>query len=143
MKCSFYLHSLEKLSPDDLEEFKVHKHRFKLHYIYREFTIDFFKVDLSSIPKGTFSLSFRKFTPHVMGFWLTYHVNLGLSARALWEVHGVKISHVMVSKYAKTASFILKPFVDDFDYKPTNYLAADETYIKIKGVTHFFPIDIL
>lgn len=149
MKCSFYINSLKKLSPDDLEEFKEHKHKFKLHYIYREFTIDFFKVDLSSIPKGSFGLSFRKFTPHVMGLCLTYHVNLALStratARALWEVHGVKISHVMVSKYAKTASFIVKPFVDDFDYKPTNYLAADETYIKIKGVTHYvwFVMDAL
>ncbi len=149
MKCSFYLDSLKNLSPDDLEEFKAHKHRFKLHYIYREFTVDFFKVDLSSIPKGSFSLSFRKFTPHVMGLCLTYHVNLGLStratARALWEVHGVKISHVMVSKYAKTAAFIVKPFVDDFDYKPTNYLAADETYVKIKGVTHYvwFVMDAL
>lgn len=149
MKCPFYLDSLKKLSSDDLEEFKVHKHRFKLHYIYREFTVDFFKVDLSSMPKGSFSLSFRKFTPHVMGLCLTYHVNLGLStratARALWEVHGVKISHVMVSKYAKTASFIVKPFVDDFDYKPTNYLAADETYVKIKGVTHYvwFVMDAL
>lgn len=148
-KCSFYLNSLEKLSPEDLEEFKENKHKYKLHYIYREFTIDFFKVDLSSMPKGSFGLSFRKFSSHVMGLCLTYHVNLGLStratARALWEIHGVKISHVMVSKYAKTASVIVKPFVDDFDYKPTNYLAADETYVKIKGVTHYvwFVMDAL
>lgn len=149
MKCSFYLDSLSRLSPDDLEEFKRAKYKFKLHYIYREFTIDFFKVDLSSMPKGSFSLSFRKFSPHVMGLCLTYHVNLGLStratARALWEVHGVKISHVTVSRYAKTASVIVKPFVDNFDYEPTNYLAADETYIKIKGITHYvwFVMDAL
>jgi transposase-like protein len=148
-KCSFYLDSLKKLSPKDLEEFKEDKQKFKLHYIYREFTIDFFKVDLSSMPKGSFSLGFRKFSPHVMGLCLTYHVNLGLStratARALWEIHQVKISHVMVSKYAKTAATIVKPFVDDFDYKPTNYLAADETYVKIKGVTHYvwFVMDAL
>ena len=149
MKCPFYLDSLGKLSPEDLKEFKEAKYKFKLHYIYREFTIGFFKVDLSSMPKGSFSLNFRKFSPHVMGLCLTYNVNLGLStratARALWEVHGVKISHVMVSKYAKTAAAIVKPFVDDFDYKPTNYLAADETYVKIKGVTHYvwFVMDAL
>ncbi|MBZ2174718.1 transposase [Schnuerera sp. xch1] len=51
----------------------------------------------------------------------------------------------MISKYAKTAATIFKPFVDDFDYKPTNYLAADETYVKIKGVTHYvwFVMDAL
>lgn len=148
-KCSFYLDSLKKLSPEELEEFQNDKQKFKLHYIYREFTIDFFKVDLSSMPKGTFSLDFRKFSPHVMGLCLTYHVNIGLStratARALWEIHQVKISHVMVSKYAKTAAAIVKPFIDDYDYKPSNYLAADETYVKIKGVTHYvwFVMDAL
>ena len=43
----------------------------------------------------------------------------------------------MVSIYAKTAAAIVKPFVDSFDYKPSNYLAADETYVKVKGVKHY------
>ncbi len=29
--------------------------------------------------------------------------------------------------------YCVKPFVDSYDYKPTNYLAADETYTKVKG----------
>lgn len=136
-KCSFYLNSLSRLSPEDLEEYKKDKHKFKLHYIYREFTTDFFDVDLSSMPKGATSLNFRNFSSHIMGLCLTYHVNLGLSTRktahALWEIHGVKISHVMISKYAITAAALVKPFVDSYDYKPTNYLAADETYTKVKG----------
>ena len=43
----------------------------------------------------------------------------------------------MVSKYSKTAAFIVNLFDGNFGYKPTNYLSADETYIKIKNVTHF------
>ncbi|TLN00242.1 DDE-type integrase/transposase/recombinase [bacterium] len=140
-KCSFYLQALSKLSPDDLEEYKVDKHKFKLHYIYREFTIDYFKVDLASMPKGCVNLTFRNFSPHVLGLCLTYLVNLGLStratSRALWEIHGVRISHVTVSKYAKTAAALIKPFVDNYDHNPTNLLAADETYIKVKGVRHY------
>jgi transposase-like protein/ssDNA-binding Zn-finger/Zn-ribbon topoisomerase 1 len=139
--CSFYLDSLRKLSPEDLAEYQKDKHKFKLHYIYREFTIDFFKMDLSSLPKGATNLSFRNFSSHIMGLCLTYNVNLGLStratARALWEVHGVKISHATVANYAKTAAALVKPFVDNYDYKPTNYLAADETYTKVKGVRHY------
>jgi transposase-like protein/rubredoxin len=139
--CSFYLDSLRKLSPEDLAEYQKDKHKFKLHYIYREFTIDFFKMDLSSLPKGSTNLTFRNFSSHILGLCLTYNVNLGLStratARALWEVHQVKISHVTVSNYAKTAAALVKPFVDNFDYKPTNYLAADETYTKVKGVRHY------
>ena len=139
--CSFYINSIKNLSPEEFAEYQKDKHKFKLHYIYREFTTDYFKVDLNSMPKGAVNLTFRNFSPHIMGLCLTYHVNLGLStratARALWEVHQVKISHVMVSKYAKTAAAIVKPFVDNYDYTPTNYLAADETYTKVKGVRHY------
>ena len=41
----------------------------------------------------------------------------------------------MVSNCARTAAvIIIRPFVDSYDYNPSNELAADETYIKIKGV---------
>lgn len=140
-KCSYYLNALKNLSREDYSEYQQDKHKFKLHYIYREFTVDFFKVDLSSMPKGSVNLTFRHFSPHILGLCLTYLVNLGLStrrtSRALWEIHGVKISHVMVSKYAKSAAALVQPFVDSYDYKPTNYLSADETYIKVKGIKHY------
>jgi len=140
-KCTFYLNALKKLSTEDLSEYKKDKHKFKLHYIYREFTIDFFKVDLSTMPKGSVNFTFRNFSPHVLGLCLTYLVNLGMStratSRALRDIHGVVISHVTVSKYARTAAALVKPFVDNYDYKPTNYLAADETYTKVKGVRHY------
>lgn len=148
-KCSFYLHNLKNLSPEDLKEYDEEKSKFRLHYIYREFTIDFFKIDLKSIPEKLSTLSFRRFSPHVLGLCLTYHVNLGLStratSRAMWEVHQVKISHVMISRYAKTAAAIVKPFVDNYDYRPSQYLAGDETYIKIKGIRHYiwFVMDAL
>jgi transposase-like protein/ssDNA-binding Zn-finger/Zn-ribbon topoisomerase 1 len=147
--CSFYLDNLNKLSPEDLAEYQQDKHKFKLHYIYREFTTDYFKMDLSSLPKGATNLTFRNFSSHIMGLCLTYNVNMGLStrttARALLEVHGVNISHATVANYAKTAAALVKPFVDDYDYKPTNYLAADETYTKVKGVRHYvwFVMDAL
>ena len=120
--------------------FNVHKckpEKFKLHYLYREFKIDFFKVDLYSLPKNASSLQFRKFSPHIMGLCLTYLVNCGMSTRAtsrvMREVHGVKISHTQIANYATTVAYCIKPFVDSYDYKPTNYLAADETYTKVKG----------
>lgn len=139
--CEFYKHSINALSKEDFEEYKLHPERFKLRYYYREFTTDFFKVDLCTMPKGSVNFTFRNFSPHILGLCLTYHVNLGLStratARALWEIHQVKISHVMVSKYAKSAAALVKPFVDNYDYKPTNFLSGDETYVKIKGIRHY------
>lgn len=76
-----------------------------------------------------------------MGLCLTYHVNLKLSTRqtahALAEIHSIKISHTMVANYALTAATVIKPFVDTFDYRPSNILSVDETYIKVKGIRHY------
>lgn len=147
--CSYYKNALVSLSKDDLQEYNANPERFKLHYIYREFKIDFFKIDLYSLPKNASSLQFRKFSPHIMGLCLTYLVNCGLSTRKtsdiLREVHGVKISHTQIANYATTASYCLKPFVDSYDYKPTNFLAADETYTKVKGSRRYvwFVIDAI
>jgi transposase-like protein len=139
--CSFYRHSLSSLSDVDRAEYEQHPGRFKLHYIYREFVTDFFAMDLSSMPGKNVNFQFRKFSPHILGLCLTYVVNLGLStrmtARALLDIHGVRISHAMVARYVHTASAIVATYVNDYDYKPTNYLAADETYVKVKGVNHY------
>lgn len=93
------------------------------------------------MPEGTVNFNFRKFSPHIMGLCLTYVVNCGLSTRqtrdVMRDVHGVIISHAIIAKYVRTASAMVQPFVQDFDYKPTNYLAADETYIKVKGANHY------
>lgn len=134
-KCPFYLHNLKKVKKEHLIE---EKSKYKLHYIYREFTIDFFRMDLNSLPKNASSLKFSKFDKNVMGLCLTYKVNLGLSLRktaeALKEIHGIHISHQQVANYCKTAAICIKPFTDDYNYGVGKAFTADETYIKIRGV---------
>lgn len=134
-KCPYYLHNLNKVDKKDIAS---DKYNYKLHYIYREFQIDFFKMDLNSLPKNASSLKFSKFDRNVMGLCLSYKVNLGLSLRktalALLEIHGIKISHQQVANYLKTAAVCIKPFVDNYDYKVGKNFTADETYIKVRGV---------
>lgn len=136
-KCSYYLCNLRKVDKEDLEE-DYGKNKYKLHYIYREFTIDFFKMDLSSLPKNASSLKFKQHDSYIMSLCLTYRVNLGLSlrktAQAPKDIHGIKISHQQVANYCTTAAICVKPFTDSYDYKAGNVLTADETYIKIRGV---------
>lgn len=137
-KCPYYLHNLKKMDKSDLSE---NKYKYKLHYIYREFQIDFFKMDLNSLPKNASSLKFSRFDQNVMGLCLTYKVNLGLSlqktAHDLYEVHGIKISHQQVANYLKTAAVCVKPFVDHYDYQAGSVFTADETYIKIRGIKSY------
>ena len=134
-KCPFYLHNLKKVKKEHLNE---EKNKYKLHYIYREFTVDFFRMDLNSLPKNASSLKFSKFDKNVMGLCLTYKVNLGLSLRktaeALKEIHGIHISHQQIANYCKTAAVCIKPFTDNYDYNVGRAFTADETYIKIRGV---------
>ncbi len=135
-KCSYYLHNLKKVDQDDLLDYG--KNKYKLHYIYREFTVDFFRMDLDSLPKNASSLKFTKNNAYIMSLCLTFHVNLGLSLRktsqALKDLYNIQVSHTMVANYAKTAATVIKPFVDHYDYKISNNMIADETYIKVRGI---------
>ena len=139
-KCSYYLNNLKHVDKKDFDE-PYGKHKYKLHYIYREFTIDFFKMDITTLPKNASSLKFSKNNAYIMSLCLTLRVNLGLSLRktsqALKDLYNISVSHQMVANYCKTAAICVKPFVDTYPYKkdPTHLaFAADETYIKVRGI---------
>lgn len=136
-KCPFYLHNLKKVDAHDLKE-DYGKNRYKLHYIYREFTVDFFAMDLDSLPKNASSLKFSRHSAHVMSLCLTLHINLSLSLRktsqALKDLYGISISHQQIANYCKTAAVCIKPFVDHYNYKTGSAFTADETYIKVRGI---------
>jgi transposase-like protein len=139
-KCPYYLNNLKKVSKEDLDE-AYGKNKYKLHYIYRELNVDFFSMDLNSLPKNASSLKFSRHNAHIMGLCLTLHVNLGLSLRktsqALRDLYNIQISHQQVANYAKTAALLVKPFVDNYDYKASNIFVGDETYIKVRGVKSY------
>ena len=131
-KCSYYQDNIKKL-PKDLNP--ADKYKYKLHYIYREFNINFFNMDLYPISKHATGFNFKKFNPHIMGLCFTYHVNCKISTRqtthVLNEVHGIKISHRTIANYTLTAA-VINPFVDTYNYKSSKKLSANETYIKVK-----------
>ena len=100
--------------------------------------MDFFNMDLSTLPKNASSLKFNKHNAHVMSLCLTLHVNLGLSLRktsqALKDLYNISISHQQIANYCKTAAICIKPFIDRYPYEKGDVFTADETYIKIRGV---------
>ena len=77
-KCSYYQDNLKKL-PKALNP--ADKYKYRLHYIYREFNINFFKMDLYPISKHATGFNFKNFNPHIMGLCLTYHDNCKMSTR--------------------------------------------------------------
>ena len=119
-KCPYYLHNLDNVDPEHLKEY-FGKNKYKLHYIYREFTVGFFKMDISSLTKNASSLKFTKHNSHIMSLCLTFHINLGLSLRktsqALKDLYDISISHQQIANYCKTAAMVVKPFVDNMPGK--------------------------
>lgn len=140
VKCPYYLHNLKKVDKADLKE-DYGKNIYKLHYIYREFTMDFFRMDLNTLPKNASSLKFSKHNAHVMSLCLTLHINLGLSLRktsqALKDLYNIQISHQQIANYCKTAAICVKPFVDQYPYRKGEAFVADETYIKVRGIKSY------
>lgn len=136
--CSYYNSNLKKL-PKDLPESA--RHKYKLHYIYREFRINFFEMDMDTLPVNASSMKFSTKSAHIMGLCLTYHVNLSLSlrktAQALKDIHNISISHTMVANYAHSAAVMVKPFVAHYPYNRSDTFIGDETYIKVRGVRAF------
>jgi len=138
LSCSYYASGLKKL-PANLPGDE--RHKYKLHYIYREFRYNFFDMDMDSLPDNASSLKFSTKSAHIMGLCLTYHVNLSLSLRktsqALKDIHNINVSHTMVANYARTAAAVIKPFVDHYPYERSDTFIGDETYIKVRGVKGF------
>ena len=137
LKCPYYLRNLSRVPKDERDD-KSSISKYKLHYIYRQFTIDFFAMDLNSLPKNASSLKFSKHNSHIMSLCLTMHINLGLSLRktkqALKDLYNIDISHQQIANYCKTAAICVKPFVDNYNYEKSSVFTADETYIKVRGV---------
>jgi len=140
-QCPFYLSNLKSLSPSERKLYTKEPHRFKLHYIYREFTINFKPLSMESPIMPDVDLAKIHSSPHVLGLVLTYHINYGLSSRLvasiMRDIHSVSISHQTVINYANAAAAILKPFIDNFDYPLTTSISGDETYIKVCGKWHY------
>lgn len=141
-KCPYYLHNKKLLDEGHGQQLKTSSDQYRLHYHYRDF-----KFNLESLKKtddhiaAPVNLSKIHFDSKVLGLILTYYVNYGLSSRKtaliLKEVHGVRISHQTVINYATTVSQIIKPLVDNYQYRIGHILSGDETYIKIRGKNHY------
>jgi transposase-like protein len=141
--CSFYIHNLTSMSKDEKSDFEKNPYKYKLHYYYRVFDIDFNTLkDDPSVP-STIDLSRIRKSKYVLGLVLTYHINYGLSARQtssiLWDIHNIRVSHQTVLNYAASASRVLKPYVDNYPYELSESISTcgDETYIKVLGKKHY------
>lgn len=135
--CSFRRKNLKRLSKEETAMYKAQPYSFKLRYIFRKFHFNFIPLSKNNQNLPLVDLPNIKASTHILGLILTYRINYGMPLKKvsdiLFDIHGVKISHQTVDNYCKCVASRVKPFVDNFDYNPSDSICGDETYIKIKG----------
>ena len=140
--CGFYNRNLAALTP---EESRMRQDgntsAFKLHYLFREYHCASKDLQVKRLEEAPVDLNRIHHSLHTVGLCLSFTVSFGLSARmtaeALRRLFGIKISHQTVVNYTSAAALHLSRFVDENSPRPEGVCAADETYIKVNGITRF------
>lgn len=140
--CPFYTYNLGSLTPEEqLIRKNGNTSQFKLHYLFREY--HFASEDLNPVRPDGIPVDFNRIhnSLHTVGLCLTFSVSFGLSARmtaqALERIFDIPVSHQTVINYINSAAQYLSDFVDENCPIPDGPCAADETYIKVEGFTHY------
>lgn len=141
--CPFYLKNKDSLNKRDKKLYEENPTLIKLRYIYRKFNIDLPNItkDYRDFIKSPIDISKAYSSQYIIGLCLSYHVNYGLSYRQtsaiLRDIHEVYISYKTVENYCKAVSSIVHPLLEFYPYDLSDTIAADETYIKVKGKTNY------
>lgn len=140
--CSCYLRNLGSLTPAEHQMRKEGKtSQFKLHYLFREYHFAAEQLTLSRPEGAPVDLNRIHHNLHTVGLCLSFTVSFGLSARmtseAMKHLFDISISHQTVINYTNAAAAQLRNFVDEHSPKPDGPCAADETYIKVNGITRY------
>lgn len=116
--------------------------QFKLHYQWRRYHFDPAAIRPEA-PHATVGsvLNVRR-SMEAVGLALTYSVSLGMSSRttawALREIHGIAASHQTVLNWMEGAASLISVTLHGLEGRMSEAaVAADETYIKIRGIWHF------
>lgn len=142
-KCPHYLQARSRLN---LRERTLAKtgmsSQFKLRYQWRTYHFDPAVVRPAAPRAPGRSLQNVRRNMNEVGLALAYSVSLGLSSRmtseALRRIHGIKASHQTVLNWIEAAAPLAWNTLQRLKGGMTELgAAADETYIKIRGVWHY------
>lgn len=139
-KCPHYISRTEQLNDREKELVVTGMgSQFKRRYQWREYHYDPASVQVEA-PEGGL-LKIRK-SNHTLGLVLAYCISYGMSARMtariMREVHGIPMSYKTALDWMRKAAPVAWHALDKMAGVMTDTsVAADETYIKVKGVWHY------
>jgi len=141
-QCGCYRKNLAALTPEENRMRQAgNTSQFKLHYLFREYHFAAEELPLARPEGSPVDLNRIHNNLHTVGLSLTLTVSFGLSARmsaqAMKHLFGISISHQTIINYANASAHYLSDFVDEHSPNPEGPCGADETYIKVKGITRY------
>jgi transposase-like protein len=140
--CPVYERSVAELTAEERDMRAAgNTSQFKLHYLFREYHFASESLSVARPEQAPVDLNRIHNNLHTVGLCLTFSISFGLSARmsaqALKRVFDIPISHQTVINYINASASYLSDFVDANCPAPKGTCAADETYIKVEGYTHY------
>jgi transposase-like protein len=114
---------------------------FSLHYIYREYKFKIEELKHSEPVKPAVNLNKIHNSQNILGLILAFFVSFSISARktalVLKWVYNINISYQTILNYAHASSFYCHQFNMKYKAPVDDYLAGDETYIKVLGEDNY------
>lgn len=140
-KCPHRLRELNKLNKDEKTVRKKKSSQFKLAYQFREYHFKPKDLNIPSTLKPKVDISNIHNSINTFALVLTFHISYAITARKtahiLRNVFGLKISYQTVLNYAETAAYYCHKFNLQNKGNVDNFIAGDETYIKVRSKHHY------
>lgn len=114
---------------------------FTINYIYKEYHLTPEDIKHTAPGKPDYDIFRIHNSENVLGLILAFYVSFAVSARKtafiLQQVFKIKVSYQTVLNYAQAAAYHCHKFNLHYKGEIDDKSAGDETYIKIKGKTHY------
>ena len=140
-KCPHRLRQLNKLNRNEKTVRKKKSSQFKLTYQFREYYFKPKELNIPSPIKPKVDISNIHNSINTFALVLTFHISYAITARKtahiLSHVFDIKISYQTVLNYAETAAYYCHQFNLQNKGSVDDFIAGDETYIKIRSKFHY------
>lgn len=140
-KCPHRLRQFNKLNKNEKTIRKKKTSQFKLCYQFREYHFKPNDLNISSPVNPKVDISKIHNNINTFALVLTFHISYAVTARKtaqiLRNVFDLKISYQTVLNYAEAAAYYCHQFNLNNKGPVDNFIAGDETYIKIRSKHHY------
>ena len=114
---------------------------FTINYIYKEYHLTPEDIKHAAPDKPHYDIFRIHNSDNVLGLILAFHVSFAISARKtafiLQQMFKIRVSYQTVLNYTQAAAYHCHKFNLHYKGEIDDKSAGDETYIKIKGKTHY------